>query len=332
LPRQSRDNKPHPPSEIKNAVNAARRELERCHDKVGYELRISCGEHLYGDYREKTFHQLDLFFTFAEQQPATISNFHHLVRQNTPSSIFRGHLDLYMEMIAVDACRIFADQLVEIGRKHEGHLKQDGVEWAKSQDRRLIRECAHLLLNWVRMICDRPADSPAIDAQQEANRQTAWQGPAWLAMWPARHEPYDPDREWERMDAARSARVLAGFADEYVKRLDYYIEDAARAAYLDIAKHSTVPAPVIDALPVTPLAPKEPQRRALSPADRAALRETIMNAGPDEWIRKEHVANAWHIRLSRVKQLIEDGKFESTRIRGMLIAGSVQKWAKEQPG
>ncbi len=139
----------------------------------------------------------------------------------TPSSAFRTCFDLYMEGVASGIGFIFK-KLAAIARTNEARLNldqdQDSVAWAKEQALLMIREQRPRIPGWVRGACDGP------DAEKNAKR---WQAPRFLLMTPAGPEPWDAERAWERMDTASSLEVIETFADEYVRRLEDYIEEKA---------------------------------------------------------------------------------------------------------
>jgi hypothetical protein len=245
---ENRDNQPweNLPPEIQGALTALDERIYQLHITYGNAARNLCYSWLSGDWSvDAEGRDAGLFNEWSSLHPAISNRFGDLVTQNTPPSTVRAFFNFYIDMMAIDVLRIESNikrfvetedadiemvdirvrsifaELVEIGREHEANQ----IAWAKAQAKNLFRIHRHAIHDWVCWACDRKPIDPT------------WQAPRFLLMKPAGNEPYDSDRARERMDAENTQKALESFSDEYERRLDDSIEDAAAAAYLKAAKH-----------------------------------------------------------------------------------------------
>ena len=86
--------------------------------------------------------------------PAATLRFHESIKLDTPSAIFKGFYDLYLEGMSVQALLIFKE-LMEIGSANEKRLGASHLEWAEAQTKHLIRSKNHVIRIWVRKVCKR---------------------------------------------------------------------------------------------------------------------------------------------------------------------------------
>jgi len=160
-----------------------------------------------GDWNADDDYYAAQFNEWCNRYPAIAQRYSDTVSPNTLPALFRAHFDFWLEMVAIEACRIFAE-LVEIGREHE----TDEIGWAEANVIQLIERYRPLVPDWVRAAC---------------NVVDPWQAPALLTMKPAGHEDYNPNRVWDCVDAATTAELLEGFAAEYEYKLKGRVGKAA---------------------------------------------------------------------------------------------------------
>src|SRR6266851_7518749 len=124
--------------------------------------------------------------------------FDQLIKLGTPSALFKGFYDLYLEGTSVQALQIFKD-LEEIGRANQDRLTSPYLEWAEAQTINLIRSHSHKLKNWIRDVYDEHIYDPNED-REERIFWRKWQAPLFLTMKPFLRTPYDAATAWDRMD------------------------------------------------------------------------------------------------------------------------------------
>lgn len=211
------------PPDVQGALDALRARFKQAHAQYGHATGALCCDRLHGTRSHDHEACEEVVFGWLNCD-AELSNtyFFRLQKADTPSFLFLAHLHCYLEIMAGETCSIMA-KLIGIGRR----LKADGIDWAKRQAQDLIRCHRDMVADWVRAACD------GEDVDLGSN---SWRAPLLLAMAPAGRMPFDPGRDWERMDAADTREALEEFVDRYVRRLESGIEDEAGAAYLEAAK------------------------------------------------------------------------------------------------
>jgi hypothetical protein len=167
---------------------------------------------------------------------AATYRFNDLVRQGTPSAIFKAFYDLYIDGVTVQALAIFRE-LAAIGRANQMCLSTPHLEWAELQAKHMIRSEMHLIGIWVREVCDRRC------ILKPDSLWTDWQAPFLVIMRPSRFQPYDAATAWDRADVETSSGWLKSFAEHYVIHLEAELKRAAGEAALELAKQPKLAPP-----------------------------------------------------------------------------------------
>lgn len=196
------------PPKVVGALKALDRDFFELYIMFGNATHALCRWWLHsGDWNADDDYYAAQFNEWCNRYPAIAQRYSDTVSPNTLPALFRAHFDFWLEMVAIEACRIFAE-LVEIGREHE----TDEIGWAEAHVIQLIERYRPLVPDWVRAAC---------------NVVDPWQAPALLTMKPAGHEDYNPNRVWDCVDAATTAELLEGFAAEYEYKLKGRVGKAA---------------------------------------------------------------------------------------------------------
>jgi hypothetical protein len=181
--------------------------------------------------------------------------FIELIKTQTAPAIFKAFFDLYLDGMTVTALAVF-HQLAAVGKANERRLGVSHLEWAETHAKNMIRSKIHLIEIWTRNVCDRQLYDPNEDTEEQIFWRK-WQAPRLIFMKPARHTPYDPERNWERLDTEDSRGLPEALATDYVLRVEIMLEKVAGQAALELAKRPPphpVPTTTSDA-PPTPETP-----------------------------------------------------------------------------
>jgi len=249
------------PSDLLPAIKALRKTFDDAHWKFGRLTQVLCFARLHeSDIRDVEDFLPPLQHAKVIVGPVETRRFHDMLKLNTPPAIFKGFFDFYMKGVNLTMLAAFED-LAEIGRAHERELGVPHLKWAAAQALALIRYNAYRIKIWVRDVCDVHPYDPN-DKTDENIFWRKWQAPLFLIMKPLLHQPYDPQRVWERKDVEASVNLLEHFADVYVLHLEVALKTAAGAAAIRLAKE---PKPVQSTSIVSELRPQESSVATLAP-------------------------------------------------------------------
>jgi hypothetical protein len=234
------------PADLIPAIKHLRKSFEDAHWGCGQTTRVFCYSLLHDETVEDPAKEYlnYLMHMKARVGPAATLRFHESIKLSTPSAIFKGFYDLYLESMSVQALAIFKE-LTEIGLANEARLAEPHLEWAEAQTRHLIRSKNHVLRIWVRDVCDKQVYEPNEDLEERIFWRK-WQAPMFLIMKPSLYQPYEAARAWERKDAESSSQLLDHFTEHYVLHLEVKLRRAAGDAALALAKQ---PRPVETSTP-----------------------------------------------------------------------------------
>jgi hypothetical protein len=224
------------PADLIPAIKHLRSSFEDAHWACGETTQVFCYSILHNETVDDPAKEYLNYFSYMKARvgPAATLRFHESIKLGTPSAIFKGFYDFYLEGVSVQALAIFKE-LAEIGLANESRLAKPHLEWAEAQTKHLIRWKNHVIRIWVRNVCDKQVYDPKEDLEERIFWRK-WQAPMFLVMKPSRFQPYDALRVWERNDAESSSRLLESFAEHYVLHLEVKLERASGDAGLALAK------------------------------------------------------------------------------------------------
>lgn len=165
--------------------------------------------------------------------PAT-QRYIDLPKTVTPPEIFKAFFDLYMGGLTASALAIFSE-FVDVGEANKSQLGVPHLKWAEAQTKNMIRSKMPLIELWVRDVCDKQPYAPD-ENDEELIHWRKWQAPMLIIMKPSGNSPYDSARNWERLDAGKSRRILEALAERYVLHIEGRLEKEVGQLALKLAK------------------------------------------------------------------------------------------------
>jgi hypothetical protein len=224
------------PADLIPAIKHLRKSFEDAHWGCGQTTQIFCYSLLHNETVDDPAKEYlnYLMHMKARVGPAATQRFHESIKLGTPSAIFKGFYDLYLEGMSVQALLIFKE-LMEIGSANEKRLGASHLEWAEAQTKHLIRSKNHVIRIWVRNVCDKQVYDPNEDLEERIFWRK-WQAPMFLIMKPSLSRPFNAATVWEREDAESSLQLLEHFTEHYVLHLEVKLRRAAGDAALALAK------------------------------------------------------------------------------------------------
>lgn len=224
------------PADLIPAIKHLRKSFEDAHWGCGQTTQVFCYSLLHNETVDDPAKEYlnYLMHMKARVGPAATLRFHESIKLSTPSAIFKGFYDLYLEGMSVQALAIFKE-LTEIGLANEARLAKPHLDWAEAQTSHLIRSKNHVLRIWVRTVCDRQVYDPNEDREEQIFWRK-WQAPMFLIMKPSLSRPFNAATVWEREDAESSLQLLEHFTEHYVLHLEIKLRRAAGDAALALAK------------------------------------------------------------------------------------------------
>jgi hypothetical protein len=243
-----------PLPDIEAAVTALRRELVQWLREVGHVTGTLCYDYIHetrSTDREACSEAFDRWWGEADEdwwrEGEPNSRFNKLISQETPSAVLRAYFYYSIALIAKKVRAIF-QRLIKIGIENKARLKQDGIKWALTQMRKLIRNHRYLVPIWVREVCGNDFTDPEAFADEFVKRLEGYiQKDADAArVYIAEHPVPSTAQVIDPMDAARSAAALKAAEDKWVSTLGDYTKRDVGAAYLEEAKRPSVKPRMID--------------------------------------------------------------------------------------
>ena len=224
------------PADLIPAIKHLRKSFEDGHWGCGQTTQVFCYSLLHNETVDDPAQEYLTYLMHMKALvgPAATQRFHESIKLGTPSAIFKGFYDLYLEAMSVRALAIFKE-LMEIGVPNEKRLGASHLDWAEAQAKHLIRSSNHVIRMWVRNVCDKQIHDPN-DDPEEWIYWRKWQAPMFLVMKPSLYQPYEAARVWERKNAESSSRLLESLAEHYVLHLEVRLRRAAGDAALALAK------------------------------------------------------------------------------------------------
>lgn len=314
------------PPELRNALEAVARTLERSYITVCHVMQTLCCDSIHdtnSDDHEDCSEALSKWLSDGRWSPDESNHWYFSFKRLeiqegvpwggwhsscTPSFAFKTCSDYLVEHIAIDVRRIFAD-LMEVAVKYEAVLKQSGIAWTETQVLRLIQSHRHRVVEWVHKACDRFVTDP-------------WQARLFLTMQPVRSTPYDEERAMEQMDPASSLKLAEARADKHVRKLEEYIREDAENAYLRAAKQSPA-APIIDQKLIAK------RSMAAQKADPDAKKSFAWKLEHHATVSTVEFMQEYGLKDSGVKHWKRMGILRSGG-RGLLTSDSVRRYIEER--
>src|ERR1700733_2449048 len=224
------------PADLIPAIKHLRKSFEDGHWGCGQTTQVFCYSLLHDEKVDDPGKEYlnYLMHMKARVGPAATLRFHEAIKLSTPSAIFKGFYDLYLESMSVQALAIFKE-LAEISLANVSRLAKPHLEWAEAQTTRLIRSENHHIRNWVRDVCDKHVYNPNEDPEEQIFWRK-WQAPMFLVMKPSLYQTYEAARVWDKKDAESSLQLLEHFTEHYVLHLEVKLRRAAGDAALALAK------------------------------------------------------------------------------------------------
>jgi hypothetical protein len=224
------------PPDLVPAIEALRKSFDTAHWKCGQITKVFCFAQLHpgapgGDTKDylTPLHQLQ-----AMVGPVAAQHFAGLLRENTPSAIFRAYYDLYVGAVAVQVVDNLA-HLIGVGEAQEARLKRPSLEWAAAQTKHMIRSHVHSIDIWLRDVCDKDPYDPTKDSDEQIFWKS-WQAPQLLLMKPARSQAYDRGAVWDRLNPETTRGVRRAFVDDYVLSLEGIVSRLVGERAVQLAK------------------------------------------------------------------------------------------------
>jgi hypothetical protein len=334
------------PTNRDQALEYHSRKLKEAVDQYAHLIAYSCHQHFIGGSLEHGSKEYDEFHKAFndlwdhlvaegrrspdERETVSLRLFHGGGR-NLPS-IFRDHLDFFVDLIAMVVRRIFRLLLDIAG--------EDGVPWAREEALRLIRE-----IDWRKVVAVFIREA----CGGEGGDAEAWLFPAWLRMKPAGAYQYNAERAWRGLDAAGTQDVLNYFVVEIVGKLEGCIDEAAgdecqRIATLDAAqrREPKVPETIQSANPVEEPGGtgrmredqgKDAEKQKLTEAD---IKWILVDAPPDKLISIKKTAQLFDVDRKTINNWVDLGLLELVReegtMGGITVKSIRQKWESLLPG
>jgi hypothetical protein len=289
------------PEDLIPAIKHLRKSFEDAHWGCGQTTQVFCYSLLHNETVDDPAKEYlnYLMHMKARVGPAATQRFHESIKLNTPSAIFKGFYDLYLEGMSVQALAIFK-KLTEIGLANESRLTQPHLEWAEAHTRHLIRSKNHVVKIWVRDVCDRHVYDPNEDPEEQIFWKK-WQAPMFPVMKPSLYQTYEAARVWDRKDAESSLQLLEHFTEHYVLHLEVKLRRAAGDAALALAKQprrdetsasgngSRVERPATTSTRGNGYAPNSARREAPETRHRDQVRELAKSISPNGEEPPKHV-------------------------------------------
>jgi hypothetical protein len=192
--------------------------------------------------------------------PEATKCFVEMLQRKTDPAFFKAYFEIYLDGMTRTALPLFK-QFAAIGKANEERLGVPHLKWADEQIKNMIRSEMHVIVIWIRNVCDVQIYDPTEDSDEQIFWRK-WRAPMLLGMKPSRHLPYEKTRVWERWDAEASRGFLEAFAVDYVLHIEAAVERLSGNLAVGLAKQPKPPAP--PASTVRPDVAPTPESPALS--------------------------------------------------------------------
>jgi pyrimidine deaminase RibD-like protein len=159
-------------------------------------------------------------------------------RAGTPAAIFHAYLEAFSAGLDANIRESF-DDLLQIGIAHSARLATPPVEWAKTHLSVLIDDDRHMVMLWIKSVCDRQDYSRPLNTDQETDdfiHWRYWRAPRLILMQPSGSVPFNTSTAWDREDESTTEKWLEGLSGRFIRFLGFHLEKIAGDAHVELAK------------------------------------------------------------------------------------------------
>ncbi len=227
------------PEELVPAVEALDKTLDDAHFKCGKITEVYCYGLLHPGEKlvEAEHYKLALVQLKVMAGPAAIAACDHHIRMGTAPAFFYAMLNLYDDGVAAQTIHVFRE-LLAIGNANADQVDKPYIQWAHDLTLKLGETYLDRVKFWIRAVCDPPDFDTDLNWEDpdETIMGKTWCAPMLLIMQPSRFMPFDPARQWERVDRETSKRWLNSFAEMFTIHIKTHIDRLAGEKTVELAK------------------------------------------------------------------------------------------------